>query len=112
MGTNYYYHPSGERTCPHCGHETASLHIGKSSWGWNFSLRVHPHEGITSLDDWRERWASGGAIFDEYDERVEPADMLSLIVDRPPGRTHTGLTFSLDCKPGGPTWDLCHYEFS
>lgn len=111
MGTNYYWHESGERECPHCGHETKNLHIGKSSWGWNFSLRVHPYEGIYDLPDWEAKWNSAGAIFDEYGELVTAEEMRKIILDRPPeSRSHVGLQWS-EAREGGPTYDLCNYEF-
>ena len=123
MGTNYYYHPSGERLCPHCGQETPNLHIGKSSGGWNFSLRVHPREDrpIRSLDDWVARWSEGGAIFNEYGDPVTPDNMLSTIKDRRPvgaAPLSSSVTYDFLYPPrpratyGGPTWDLCDYEFS
>jgi hypothetical protein len=39
MGTNYYLRL---HACPSCGHSAAELHIGKSSAGWYFGLRVYP----------------------------------------------------------------------
>jgi hypothetical protein len=136
MGTNYYYHESGERTCPHCNRPHEGRHVGKSSAGWCFSLRVYPEDGINSLDDWRALWAKGGAIFDEYDEPVTVAEMLSTITERAwdgrrdqspewyavnhavPGPNglarHGGSPWgrAFDVRPGDGTYDLCNYEFS
>jgi hypothetical protein len=121
MGTNYYFHPSSERECPHCKQDTPGLHIGKSSAGWNFSLRIHPDDGIASLADWQARWDAGGAIFNEYGERIEVAAMLATITER---SWHGGLLAHtdpgamgpyaghLDVRRGGDTYDLCNYEFS
>ena len=128
MGTNYYWHPSGERECPHCKQPTPSLHIGKSSGGWCFSLRIHPDEGIHDLPDWVSRWASG-AISNEYDEPVPVAEMLAIITERswkgkqpwsdeelarngatrgPNGLARHGYR----ARPGAGTYDLCEGEFS
>ena len=51
MGTNYtvqiYTGNNAEGEA-----EYEDLHIGKSSMGWVFSLRVYPERGIHSLYDW------------------------------------------------------------
>lgn len=93
MGTNYYW----TRTDNHCAHcnrfdVIEKLHIGKSSAGWCFSLRVYPKRTeahdygipapITSLDDWKKLWASGGIITDEYGEVMSPEGMLAVITER------------------------------
>ena len=122
MGTNYYYCPdsTGARSCPHCKQDLPSLHVGKSSMGWYFSLRVHPDEGLVDLLTWEARWMAGGAIFDEYGDRVMVDEMLKVIRERgDPGklRTHVGYVsphggYRDSARYGGPTWDLCDYEFS
>jgi hypothetical protein len=116
MGTNYYFHPSGDRDCPHCGQRTENRHIGKSSAGWAFSLHVYPNDGITSLEDWKALWADPkGAIFDEYGDKTSVADMLAEICERshPRGLRHHILNeWGLDARAGGKTYDLCNYEFS
>ena len=112
MGTNYYWH---EDECPHCKRRTPANHIGKSSAGWCFSLRVHPEDGINDLEDWKARWATGGVIVDEYDRHISSEEMLDIVVNRshPSGLRHSvGGMWHLDVKNGGPTWDLCNYEFS
>ena len=83
MGTNYYWIKE-DTTCPHCGrrdHDEESVHIGKSSAGWCFSLHVDPSIGIESLDDWIEMFKTG-FIEDEYGDRISVEDMMSEIVDR------------------------------
>jgi hypothetical protein len=78
MGTNYYLHKS---VCEHCGRGDERQHIGKSSAGWCFSLRVD--DTVRSLDDWRAAWAQPGVeIKDEYGETVPPAEMERIILDR------------------------------
>jgi hypothetical protein len=114
VGTNYYWHESGEAECPHCKQTTPKIHIGKSSHGWSFSLRVHPFDGLHSLEDWKARWATGGAIFNEYQERVSVPDMLLIITSRDVRRRQSEVMpgHGYDCKPGGECYDLCNYEFS
>lgn len=81
MGTNYYWHE--KPACSACGHEADPLHIGKSSAGWCFSLRVHPELGINDLPDWQERFAREGSfIRNEYGEMITHREMLEQITER------------------------------
>ena len=81
MGTNYYWHE--KPACKECGRPHKGLHIGKSSYGWVFTMRVHPDEGIEKLDDWIERWnRPGSEIFDEYNDKVSPVEMLAVVTIR------------------------------
>jgi hypothetical protein len=81
MGTNYYWH--NPNPCAECGHDpNEPKHIGKSSMGWVFALRVYPDEGIEDLDDWREQWETGGRIKDEYGREISVAEMLETITER------------------------------
>ena len=78
MGTNYYLHVN---PCRCCKRPERILHIGKSSYGWHFQLRVYPNENINDLSDWKplfDKWP----IFDEYNHPVSGTYMLSLITDR------------------------------
>jgi hypothetical protein len=89
MGTNYYLKKESPSKCVTCKHDPDEkvLHIGKSSYGWCFSLHIIPEEGINSLDDWKAAWgASGAKILNEYDEEVLPEDMLKIITTRGPGK--------------------------
>lgn len=129
MGTNYYL--KGSR-CEHCGRGSGDLHIGKSSAGWTFALRVYlPYDGepnwqtqdfdksihsISSLDDWRPLFERFG-IINEYGEDVSVADMLRTITERShpngllrrDGRDNTGL---LRATLTDGTYDLVPTEFS
>lgn len=83
MGTNFYWH-NEERPACECCHRpfvTETIHIGKSSVGWCFSL--HVTDEIKSLDDWKEIWASkSGFIKNEYDEIISVEEMLNIITNR------------------------------
>ncbi len=63
----------------------AVIHIGKSSYGWCFSLHVMPQHGISNLGDWKmlvERLlGEGWRIEDEYRE-VVALDELWKVVER------------------------------
>jgi hypothetical protein len=129
MGTNYYL--KGKPACEHCrrGPERG-LHIGKSSAGWVFALRVYPHgqddwrvsdfdtsiKRLESLEDWLPLFARFGVI-DEYDRDVTTAEMHDTIANRAPWKPGVPLRRSeidgRDCIGRGPgTWDLCVGEFS
>lgn len=124
MGTNYYLRTPA---CPHCGHAPAKIHIGKSSAGWNFGLRVYPKidgetddrlkpfgaDAIIELDDWRPLF-DRFEIVDEYGKTTSAANMILTIIDRshPLGLRSRCPTPLDDVAPGKGTYDLCNYEFS
>lgn len=80
MGTNYYCY---DVPCGHCGRTGERKHIGESSGGWCFSLRVYPHDEkpIRNLDDWRS-FLVGKVIEDEYGGVITLDDMLKIITER------------------------------
>lgn len=88
MGTNYYYHENPP--CEHCGRKDDPKHIGKSSAGWCFSLKVYPEDGINTLDDWKAKFAAGGLILDEYNEVTPTGEMLMIITKRGWGKQNRG----------------------
>ena len=70
MGTNYYMEIQ-DKPCECCGSEYAeTLHMGKSSAGWQYLLRTHPEDGITTLSDWIDKYINNKhdyvKIVDEY----------------------------------------------
>lgn len=79
MGTNFYV--TEEEPCDKCGRGGELRHIGKSSMGWCFSLRVYPEDDINTLDDWKKFWA-GKHIEDEYGEELSEEGMLVWITKR------------------------------
>ena len=127
MGTNYYWHEKPK--CEHCGRQDEGIHIGKSSAGWCFALRIHPYDGITDLPHWQERYATG-EIRNEYGELITPAEMTSVIVDRSWPHRKDGFNYQQNHAEPGPnglsrhsvgrycaghgagTWDLIEGEFS
>ena len=58
-----------------------SLHIGKSSAGWHFSLCTYPELGIESIDDWLELFKDN-EIIDECDCTVKLETMMNTITKR------------------------------
>lgn len=131
MGTNYYVI---ENYCDHCKRGD-QRHIGKSSAGWTFGLRVYPEDGIHEWDDW-ERVLGGQRIVNEYGD-VVTLDALRTVVTKREGRKHSpndderwyrdngaergpnglarrveGARYDRWTRHGKGTYDLCNYEFS
>ncbi len=138
MGTNFYLRSLASPPCPTCGHagEPQELHIGKSSAGWNFGLRIHPElsaehravfgvASINELDDWKPLFELF-LIFDEYGDAVTADVLLKSITERShpngllsrltAGPEHMGpygyLRQPGELLAGKGTYDLCNYEFS
>lgn len=94
MGTNYYMmkgqyvpetdydHPLSGMIRDGTGHP-AKIHIGKSSYGWCFSLHVMPEHGISNLTDWKvladRLLGEGWRIEDEYREVVALAELWAVV---------------------------------
>ena len=84
MGTNYYLIHKDDY-CPHCGHKKEPLHIGKSSYGWCFSLHVEPdHEDFPhTLLDWQVLFSNKDChIEDEYGDKLTVDEMMDEITKR------------------------------
>jgi hypothetical protein len=91
MGTNYYLKPDAgmsrevmeklEDLSDECRNKPDSIHIGKSSWGWCFSLHVYPKMGVHDLEDWKPL-LKAGVIYNEYDDKIEYSEMMSTITER------------------------------
>ena len=81
MGTNFYFYPCPPCEC--CGRPFDSWHIGKSSYGWCFSLHVIPSIGINSLEDWQKKWEiPGSQIGNEYGDIISIIEMNRIITER------------------------------
>lgn len=89
MGTNYYLHKMPVQKYSHCSrcYSENVLHIGKSSYGWKFSLHIIPENNIISLNDWIVEWNKEHTyIKNEYGEKIPPEQMLAIITERGGGR--------------------------
>ncbi len=111
MGTNFYHHEAPP--CESCGRPHDAKHIGKSSAGWCFSLRVYPSEGITTLEHWKARFFKG-EIRDEYGTVIRPDDLLWRITERahPHGLSRHDIDGRFCIGHGEGTWDYMLGEFS
>lgn len=128
MGTNYYLKTAA---CECCGlhDERNTMHIGKSSYGWCFSLHVgkwlndlEDSPEAHSLKDWQELWSrEGWVIVNEYKEPITPEDILRIITMRGGeyGYSQDGMDVEhhkVDGRHcighGEGTWDYITGEFS
>lgn len=87
MGTNYYLMTEvQDGECVNCGaphYSEKGLHIGKSSSGWCFALMKYDHLNIKSLNHWRPLLSdSKNKILDEYGQKIENLEMLTIITER------------------------------
>lgn len=108
MGTNYYLH---KKVCKCCKRSQEIIHIGKSSGGWCFSLRVYPGDYPLTLEDWKILIEEPeNIVLDEYDGLIEPDDMLSTITERnwPRKSTMTAIGLSRNHAIEGPNNLLRH----
>lgn len=85
MGTNFYLTGPDHAPCGECGRGDQPWHIGKSSAGWVFALRVYPNAtGMPrTLTDWIALFFDPDySITDEYGKKIEPDDMVKRIAGR------------------------------
>jgi len=91
MSTNYYLHYNEEVVgeCCACGQAVKKQkvrHLGKSSGGWHFALKVYPDEGITDKDSLEKEidaaLQSGGCIRDEYEDEVDSYQFWKVVTHR------------------------------
>lgn len=118
MGTNYYLKIEDEK-----------LHIGKSSAGWAFALRIYPDREIYDLQHWVKLFDYPYFIVDEYGRDISAVEMIDLITDRefPTSRQWDAGVMARNCAIPGPngllrttrcafhgkgTWDCIVEDFS
>jgi len=87
MGTNYYVN---NNYCEHCKRFDDSEHIGKSSFGWQFSF--HATFEIKSYKQWLE-YLEDKIIVDEYGEIISLEDFKKMVEEKKDGKNHT-----IECK--------------
>lgn len=72
MSTNYYAHTGDE-----------VLHIGKSSAGWAFALRIYGADGPDNIEEWTLAIDRADKIVDEYGNEIDAGLMLKRIQYKP-----------------------------
>lgn len=83
MSTNYYIRENsalGEKF-------DQLIHIGLSSYGWNFQLHVMPEKNINNLEDWKKLFDiveknDNLSIVDEYGRKISNTKMIDVITKR------------------------------
>lgn len=79
MGTNYYLKLKDH---PLVKTKNSLLHMGKSSAGWHFLLKIYPPH-INSFEDWKKVYNSKEyEIINEYDEIISWKEMEDIITNR------------------------------
>ena len=106
MGTNFYFFTGLDRTCtcPECGHEhkvPERIHIGKSSFGWYFTLHkaaLADGSVLTNLADWVAfiKDHPQGHIEDEYHQPIKLEDLIPII--KRSGKTYDNSARRKDLK--------------
>ncbi len=77
MGTNYY---AREKECEMCGrHE--SIHLGKSSGGWQFSFQYNGGQFYKNVPEMRE-WLKDKKIKDEYGDEITNEEFWSMVDEK------------------------------
>lgn len=119
MGTNYY-----------CEDECwGELHIGKQSVGWEFCVRIYPHQTDLPCNwtEWR-RFLVGKTIVDEYGSVIARDDLIRMVEkpsleDRPGEQTvqwyirnkaepsRRGLARAVEPDGDSRPWNYCEEEF-
>lgn len=78
MGTNYYIE---DKKCCECG-RSEKYHIGKRSFGWEFSFQAWAgceFREIKSWDTWKKVIREYGEVINEYDEIIEAEEFICLV---------------------------------
>ena len=80
MGVNYYIR-NGKKECVCCGSEVDNmLHIGKKSFGWEFSFKAHKDLNINSFGDWIKFLDNSTEdIIDEYGDVISKTDFYIMV---------------------------------
>lgn len=88
MGTNYYVR---KKKCPHCGHTPDGIHIGKSSYGWQFSFQYNGGKFYRNVTEMK-RWLDSKIIVDEHGNRTSQKDFWKMVEEKqkdPKNKNHT-----------------------
>jgi hypothetical protein len=78
MGMNYYVYIN---TCPTCGRPAETIHLGKSSAGWRFTIQANGYKYYKTWEQMK-KWLKSKTIFNEDEERVEVETFIKLVEDK------------------------------
>lgn len=112
MGTNFYA-IDRSRQCRECKRGVEQIHLGKSSYGWQFSFQLNDGKFYHDVPTMRE-WLKGQEILDEYDKEITYEDFWNMVdakQEQFPGQNHAALYPSnCDFVIGG--YSFTNREFS
>ena len=107
MGCNYYVQTRKPKTYSSCNHteEEEMFHIGKSSYGWVFSL--HVTDKIGTWDKMQE-FIYDKQIVDEYDRPIGFLEFKEIVLGRARDEEKVELFGSKDCFFDNETYLMRH----
>lgn len=83
MSTNYYLLKAPNLIERLSGVEPEPRHIGTSSIGWCFLLRIYPEDGITTIRDWYKLWTRPrNIIVDEHSYKIITDRFIEIVTKR------------------------------
>lgn len=104
MGTNYYTLADAEVSLQYPGGVSEELHIGKNSYGWQFSFRAHEDLGIVSRDKWFE-FLKGRVIYDEYGDEISLDRFVKLVLSK---QSDENKNHRIECLKSDDFWTKHH----
>lgn len=96
MGTNYYV--KAPKPCDDCGEEhicKQAIHIGKSSYGWQFLFAYNGGTFYKSYGEFEE-WLADKEIYDEYNQPITQKDFFNMIESKMDGRADSDHCIVID----------------
>lgn len=86
MGTNYYVKTN---KCETCGHKPDEIHLGKSSFGWQFSFQYNGGKYYQNVRQMKA-WLKDKKIKDEYGGEISHEDFWKMIKEKqtPKNKNH------------------------
>ena len=78
MGMNYYVHIE---TCPTCKHPKEEIHLGKSSWGWQFSFQYNGGQYYKNVLEMK-KWLLDKDIYNEEGEQVTYEEFWQMVKEK------------------------------
>lgn len=78
---NYYARGEKEKKCEVCKHHPESIHLGKSSGGWQFSFQYNRGEFYKNVEEMKE-WLADKEIEDEYGAPVSHDNFWEMVAEK------------------------------
>ena len=114
MGTNYYF-KKGKTTCHCCGSEIdKEYHIGKKSYGWEFSFEENRDFNLYSCKDYLNFLQNNKIkIYNEYQDEISIIDFRKLVLSSKDGKNKNHTVYvEKDCRSIVDDCYICTDGFS